>query len=305
MFLFNKIDSDKSGSLSLHEFFELCDALLLRFKRTEYGNTNKCSPPPFLVKVYYSRIFNIIITAIMVVNIIIFCLYGSVKPSGSIVLYIINSVILFIFIAEILLGIWVKGKNFLKNKWDIMDCVVVLTSLVGFVLALSTSGEKKFELGVGGFNRFAVSLMSFTVIRIIPRFRKTRLIFKTVLKIIPLSFSIVAFVVLIMYSYAIIGTEAFATVVSNTDVATGFGTFASSLLLLFQQLTTSNWNDMMYQAMKQTERGNVFYYIQFCDNLYCPQLGDCFNHRKFQHSKIILQFRRIHLVGHPQQGNKQ
>ena len=57
-YIFNKIDQDQSGSLSLNEFFQICDALLLRFSKREVNNNSKTlKPPEKLVNLYYHRFF--------------------------------------------------------------------------------------------------------------------------------------------------------------------------------------------------------------------------------------------------------
>lgn len=131
------------------------------------------------------------------------------------------------------------------------------------IAALSLKGIDSFSLHHQvGYIRILNAICSLRILRVISSFRRTRLIAFTVMKLASLMLSVVSLLVCVFYFYAIIGMEVFVDQV-DVDIVTKFSTFPYAMLALFQQLTDSNWHDVMYDAMQATSYNVSWYFVTF------------------------------------------
>jgi voltage-gated sodium channel len=133
----------------------------------------------------------------------------------------IDSVILAIFVVEIVLRIYAHGTRFFKDPWSVFDFAVVAIALV------PASGP------------FAVlrALRVLRVLRVLTIVPSMRRVVGGLLAAIPGLGSIAMVLGLIFYVFGVIATKLF-----GADFPDWFGTLGRSLYTLFQVMTLESWS---------------------------------------------------------------
>lgn len=142
-------------------------------------------------------------------------------------LLILNSVIQFLFVSEILLRIaalWPHPLRFFREGWNVFDFTVVALSLLP---------------AAGAFAGVARLARVLRVVRIISVSPSLRLIVETTLLSIPSMAHVVLLLSLLMYIYAIVGFYLFAAL----DPA-HWGSLGTCFLTLFQVITLEGWVEL-------------------------------------------------------------
>jgi len=140
--------------------------------------------------------------------------YGSV-------IEMINTIVISIFVIEILLRIYVYRISFFKDGWSLFDFFIVGISLIPV-------GEDMEIL------RVLRVLRLFRLITIIPQMRK---IVTALGSVIPGMLSIAAILVLFFYVFAIMATQLY-----GKQFPQWFGTLGESFYTLFQVMTLESWS---------------------------------------------------------------
>ena len=148
-------------------------------------------------------------------------------------LLLINEVILWLFVAEVVVKLWVEwprpGRYF-SDGWNIFDFVVVAVSLVP---------------ATGSFATVARLLRLLRVLRLISAIPELRLIVTTLVRSIPSMGHVVVLMSILFYIYAVAGYHMF-----NEHDPTHWETLGLALLTLFRVVTLEDWTDVMYMAMQ-------------------------------------------------------
>lgn len=170
-----------------------------------------------------SRAWEIIITALIVVNAIVLGLFTSksiMAASGDIITKI-DEIILGIFVVEILIRMIAYGRRFWTDPWSLFDVIVVGISLV------PASGNLSI-------------LRAFRVLRalrLISAVDSVRNVVSGLLRALPGMGSIVVLLILVCYVFAVMGTTLYGTRFPEL-----FGTLGSSTYTLFQVMTLDGWS---------------------------------------------------------------
>ena len=138
-------------------------------------------------------------------------------------LQVTDRIIVWVFIVEILLRIWVNGRSFFRDGWSLFDLVVVAISAPGTMTAVSSL-------------RILRALRLLRVLSGVPRLRKVG---EALLLAVPgISWVGVILLVLTLVA-AIIGTGLFGEAVPEY-----FGDLFVSMYTLFTVITLENWPDV-------------------------------------------------------------
>lgn len=179
-----------------------------------------------LAQIISSQAFSNFILLVVLINSIVLGLLTSpsiVAFCGPI-LYTIDKICLYIFIAEAVLKISVLRVEYFKSGWNIFDFLIVLSSVVSSFPALS----------------------SFRILRIIRVFRALKFIsgvkhLQTIVLAIGKSIPSISWtallIALVYYIYAIIGTLLF-----GENFPDWFGSINRSMYSLFQVMTLESWS---------------------------------------------------------------
>lgn len=169
------------------------------------------------------NIFNKSIITIIIINSIILGMETSkyLMDEYGVFLKTADSIILKIFVIEILFRLYIYRLKFFTNPWNIFDFLIVSVSLI-------PSGEAFSVI------RIIRVLRIFRLISVVPTMRK---VIEGLLSAIPGIFSVATLMVLFFYIFGVIGTHLY----SNTFYD-WFGTLGKSMYTLFQIMTLESWS---------------------------------------------------------------
>lgn len=132
-----------------------------------------------------------------------------------------TTIVIFIFVVEIAMRIYVYRGSFFKDPWSLFDFFVVAISLI--------PASAGFEV-----LRILRVLRLFRLITAIPQMRK---IVMALVSVIPGMLSIAAILGIFFYVFAIMSTQLF-----GESFPEWFGTLGASLYTLFQVMTLESWS---------------------------------------------------------------
>lgn len=137
------------------------------------------------------------------------------------ILLMLDTIILAIFVIEIILRLVADFKGFWRNPWRIFDLVIVTISLIPSTGALSAM--RAFRI--------------LRVLRVISQVRSMRRVVTGLLSALPGMGSIVLLLSLIFYVFAVISTKLFKEAFPEW-----FGSIGESSYTLFQIMTLESWS---------------------------------------------------------------
>lgn len=186
--------------------------------------------------------FEWVIVALITLNAVILGLqtdkeiYSNYGP----LLEILDALILFIFVIELLSRFYVHGRAMLKDPWSVFDILVVGVALVPATEYLSVLR----------------SLRVLRVLRLISAVPSMRRVVSGLLTAIPAMASIVTLLLLIIYVAAVMATQLFGDAFPNT-----FGTLLTSVFSLVQIMTLEGWADLAGPVMDKYSMAWLFFLI--------------------------------------------
>ncbi len=142
---------------------------------------------------------------------------GAIGP----VLLLADSMVLAVFVVEILAKLAGRGLRFFRDGWNVFDFIVVTIALV------PASGP------------FAVlrALRVLRVLRLLSVVPQMRRVVESLLRAVPGLGSIAAILVLVFYVFSVIATKLF-----GASFEIWFGTIGRSMYSLFQIMTLESWS---------------------------------------------------------------
>ncbi len=161
-------------------------------------------------------IFNSILLGLMT--------YPAVMAKCGQLLTVSCAVCVIIFTIEILIKLYVYGKNFFKDGWNNFDFILVAISWIPTGGAFSS------------FRAFRV-LRALRALRLITRLQKLRIIVQAIIESIPNVGWASLLLLLIFYIFSIMGTTMFSEAFPDF-----FGTIGKSMYSLFQIMTLESWS---------------------------------------------------------------
>ncbi|CAD7929325.1 unnamed protein product [Amoebophrya sp. A120] len=221
--------------------------------------------------------FQNFIMACIILNIIIMMMdsYPPIKPPLNGVLDIMDTVFSIIFGIEMCIVLLAIGPwNYLKERWHLLDGVIVVVSLIELAEKLSGGAQ-----GGGALK----SLRLLRIIKLAKKWSSFRLLLQAVIHTVMSMGNFTILLVLMMFVFALMGSLIFANKFKfdpDTDEPVAedkpcpggkgdadfscvrrahFDYFLWSIVTVFQCLTGENWNAVMYDGM----RGAGFAYFLF------------------------------------------
>lgn len=144
----------------------------------------------------------------------------TVMSQFGALLQAIDTAILAIFVAEITARIWVYGRSFWRDGWNLFDVAVV-----GIALVPAT----------GSFSVLR-ALRVVRILRLISTVKSIRRVVSGLLHAIPSMGAVIALLALIFYVFAVMATKLY-----GADYPQLFGTIGTSAFSLFQVMTLEGW----------------------------------------------------------------
>ncbi|CAD7924383.1 unnamed protein product [Amoebophrya sp. A25] len=210
----------------------------------------------------------------IILNIIIMMMdsYPPIKPPLNVVLDHMDTVFSIIFGIEMMIVLLAIGPlNYVKERWHLLDGVIVVVSLIEL-------GEKLSGSGAGGGALKSLRLLR--IIKLAKKWASFRLLLQAVIHTVMSMGNFTILLVLMMFVFALMGSLIFANKFKfhpDTDEPIAedqpcpgsdrhgcvrrahFDYFLWSIVTVFQCLTGENWNMVMYDGM----RGAGFFYFLF------------------------------------------
>lgn len=155
--------------------------------------------------------------------------YPKIHKNHLALFHIIDRIIIYIFVAEIIVKLLAEGKKpwkYFTDPWNIFDFIIVA---VCFIPSIDTH----FVMVL----RLARILRVFKIVHMLP---KLQLLVNALLKSVPSMGYVVVLLGLIFYIYAVLGNFMFA----ESDPV-HFGDLHMSMITLFKVLTLEGWTDIM------------------------------------------------------------
>ncbi len=191
-------------------------------------------------KLVESAPFQVGVLVLIIVNAVILGAetFPDVKAAMGPELSMVDEVIIYAFVGEIILRIFAERGEYFKKGWNIFDFLIVVISLLA-----ATSG-------LAALRAFRV-LRVLRVITVIPRMR---VVVSALLDSIPGIASVGVVLALIIYVFAVI-----AATLYGTEHPERFGNVFTAMYTLFQVMTLEGWPDIARQVAETHERSWVFF----------------------------------------------
>ena len=136
------------------------------------------------------------------------------------------------------------GSRYFTDGWNIFDFVIVLGSMTGIVIGLSS--EQLNRMGP-----VTTLVRSFRILRIFKLFRKSkniRIISQTFILTLPAMINVGSLLILLLYMYSILGVFLFAEVKWTNQLGpyVNFTNIGVASLTLLRASTGENWQEVIY-----------------------------------------------------------
>ena len=165
----------------------------------------------------------------------------KVMSSMGDMLFLIDKIILAIFVLEITLKLYAYGFSFFRSGWNVFDFSIVAIAL----------------LPASGSLAILRALRIFRSLRLIKNVPRLRFIVESLFHSLPSLVWIFVLLALVFYVFAVVGTKLFGSAFPEW-----FGTLGASMFSLFQIMTLEGWADISREIMKEFPLANI-YFISF------------------------------------------
>jgi voltage-gated sodium channel len=187
-----------------------------------------------------TKVFQWSIAGLLILNAITLGLEtsASIMAQYGFILLTIDAIILWIFVIELTLKLFVYRKQFFADPWNIFDAIIITIALLPQSGALSVLR----------------ALRILRVLRLISIFPQLRKVVGVLLSAIPGLLSIGVILGLIFYVSAVIATKLYAA-----DYPHWFGTLGATMFTLFQIMTLEGWAEIVREIMIQKPYAWLFF----------------------------------------------
>jgi Ca2+-binding EF-hand superfamily protein len=232
-----------------------------------------------------SDIYETGITAGILINSIVQCLYGVMEPENVGAIDIINIIFIYFWFVELALRIfaisfarfWHVNEDFFQMVKNRVDFGCVFASFIALnVLIISRSSEGKpifanWEQCTSEdnceINDWARIILSLNCLRLFGLMKSVREIIFCFYVIIPNYLNIIVLTALMMYSFAVWGCISFGGTfkyLNNYDIPqANFNSMLDSILTLFQLFVGEAWNSVMGAAIDSDSGNALLYFVAY------------------------------------------
>lgn len=276
------LDTDATGDISLHEFLNVCDLLVLR-PRERVGVSSAsahacCAPVPAAHWLVRRATFHLLIYLTIVLN-AIFVLVRLIQGDGAGIpppaYQVIDRVFLAVFFSEMVLKILgLTWRGYISDPWNRFDMALVVAGVLSEVIE-----EVVFASSAGGGGEAAAGALSdylllrvvrvlrlirvMRTVRVVTTSSRLRALVRTFLNMLPMFASIFWVIAMFMYAFALVGLE-----VLHSDTPLGsaddygayppsFADLVSVLWTLTLVLVGNGWADIMLTTMSTVHQARV------------------------------------------------
>lgn len=199
-----------------------------------------------------SRTYELIMFGAIIINIIVLAMdYEGMTETYERTLDTFSDFFSWLFLVELICKLIAHGKYYFKDSWNILDCLIVVVSMVDVFVGLFLVGRS------AGYQRiqFAKSLRSIRVIRLIKLFKNSQMaafnkLVNTLIFSLPTILNVLSLLFLTYSIFAVLACFIFKDS-TNVDSAfnnenTNFSNYHMALITLFRCSTGEDWPSFMY-----------------------------------------------------------
>ncbi len=193
---------------------------------------------------FESKGFQSVITTVIILNSILIGLETSeevVLRFGRLI-DLFDKVILWVFVAEIVLKIWAYRFRFFRDPWNNFDFLIVAIALIPTA---------------GAFSIFR-ALRIIRTLRLLKSIPRLRLIIESLVKSFPSIGWIVVLLFIVFYIYSVVGVNLF-----GEAYPVYFGDIPKSFFTLFQIMTLESWSSAIARPVMDGVPYSGIYFITF------------------------------------------
>ncbi|XP_054168183.1 voltage-dependent T-type calcium channel subunit alpha-1H-like [Oppia nitens] len=210
----------------------------------------------FVHKIVTGKYFDLIIAAVIGLNVITMSLEHYFMPVGLVyTLKIFNFVFTGVFVIEAIMKAMALGvRRYLKDKWNQLDVIIVMLSILGIIL-------EEMESTLIPINPTIIRVMRVMriarVLKLLKMAKGIRQLLDTVMQALPQVGNLGLLFFLLFFIFSALGTELFGRLECDEDnPCQGLGehahfqNFGMAFLTLFRVATGDNWNGIMKDTLR-------------------------------------------------------
>lgn len=200
---------------------------------------------------------NSITIAIIIAGILVgIATYTEFAERHHVLLELLNKIILWIFVAEVVIKMVAEGKKpwrYFNDGWNVFDFIIVAAAFMPF----------------GGSSVAVLRLLRLLrVLKLVKALPKLQLLVNALLKSIPSMGYVSILLLLLFYIYAVAAVFFFG---ANDPIH--FENLQMSMLSLFRVVTLEDWTDVMYISMYGCENYGYDGNMNLCTNSSAHPIG--------------------------------
>lgn len=200
---------------------------------------------------------NFITLAIIIAGILVgIATYSEFSQKYHTILEVANKVVLWIFVAEVIIKMVAEGKKpwrYFNDGWNVFDFIIVAAAFMPF----------------GGSSIAVLRLLRLLrVLKLVKALPKLQLLVSALLKSIPSMGYVSILLLLLFYIYAVAAVFFFG---ANDPIH--FENLQMSMLSLFRVVTLEDWTDVMYINMYGCENYGYDGNMDLCTNSSASPIG--------------------------------
>ncbi|KAF7265662.1 hypothetical protein GWI33_020746 [Rhynchophorus ferrugineus] len=215
----------------------------------------------FIHKIVTSKYFDLAIAAVIGLNVVTMATESYKMPNTwEYVLRIFNYFFTAVFILESIMKLIALGfKMYIKDKWNILDVVIVILSVVGIIIEEMKENEMKIIPINPTIIRVLRVMRIARVLKLLKMAKGIRALLDTVMQALPQVGNLGLLFFLLFFIFAALGVELFGRLDCKVTHCQGLGehahfeNFGMAFLTLFRVATGDNWNGIMKDTLYNEE----------------------------------------------------
>ena len=214
-----------------------------------------------------SRAWSYVVLALIVANVIVLCLFYHNQPRDEIAtLTKIDTALAAAFVIELSMRMWALGiRHFWRSWWNRFDLLIValLIAVEGVLLAVGDGASEQQTAALQSVSALR-AVRAFQALRFVRASVRAQTLALSLISVMPIAARLFLLTAALLYSYVVVGLEAFGGGATSTLGPASFDTVGGGCLAVFQLLSSSNFHVILYSAISGTGTLHaVWYFVSF------------------------------------------
>ncbi|XP_068345598.1 two pore calcium channel protein 1-like isoform X2 [Pyrus communis] len=285
--IFDELDDSGDFKINLEEFFDLCNAIALKFPKEDTPSLLEKFPSVYhslfsekLKAFIRSPIFGYIISFILILNlatVIVETTLDIENSTGQEVWQVAEFVFGWVYVLEMALKVYSFGfENYWRDGQNRFDFVVTWIIVIGETITFVAPEGLTF-LSNGEWIRYLLIARLLRLIRLLMHIQRYRAFVATFLALIPSLMPYLGTIFCVLCIYCILGVQIFGGMVNDGNTSLegselyendyllfNFNDYPNGMVTLFNLLVMGNWQVWMksYQELTGTW-WSIIYFVSF------------------------------------------